>query len=133
MILQSSQRAVSPVQSDSHANEDARVSIISSNLTIVGNIKSNGSVKIDGVVRGDVCCSSLVVSESGEIKGGIVANDVVVLGQVQGTIRGRKVMLHASAQVEGDIFHQGIGIEMGTRYDGTLKWSDDPNEFIARD
>jgi hypothetical protein len=34
-------------------------------------------------------------------------------------------MLHATARVEGDIYHQGIGIEMGTRYDGSLRWTED--------
>jgi cytoskeletal protein CcmA (bactofilin family) len=48
---------------------------------------------------------------------------------VTGTIRGRRVMLQASAKVEGDIFHQGIGIEMGTRYDGTLRWTEDEHVF----
>jgi hypothetical protein len=38
-------------------------------------------------------------------------------------------MLQASAHVEGDIFHQGIGIEMGTRYDGTLRWTEDTSAF----
>lgn len=104
--------------------------IISSDLTIIGNVTSNGNVKLDGTIQGDMYCSSLVVSENGEIKGGIVANDVVVLGKVNGSIRGRRVMLHSSAHVEGDIFHQGIGIEMGTRYDGTLKWTDDPKAFV---
>jgi hypothetical protein len=46
-----------------------------------------------------------------------------------GTIRGRRVMLQASAKVQGDIFHQGIGIEMGTRYDGTLRWTEDEHAF----
>lgn len=104
--------------------------IISSDLTIIGNVTSNGNVKLDGTIQGDMYCSSLVVSENGEIKGGIVANDVVVLGKVNGSIRGKRVMLHSSAKVEGDIFHQGIGIEMGTRYDGTLKWTDDPKAFV---
>jgi cytoskeletal protein CcmA (bactofilin family) len=66
------------------------------------------------------------VSESGDIDGGIIANnEVIVLGKVVGTIRGKRVMLHATARVEGDIYHQGIGIEMGTRYDGSLRWTED--------
>ena len=48
-----------------------------------------------------------------------------MLGKVVGTIRGKRVMLHATARVEGDIYHQGIGIEMGTRYDGSLRWTED--------
>lgn len=126
-----SPRSATSGRTDSDREVGERVSIISSNLTIIGNVNSNGNVKLDGVIHGDMFCSSLVVSESGEIKGGIVADDVVVLGQVHGPIRGKKVMLHATAQVEGDIYHQGIGIEMGTRYDGTLRWIDDAEALTS--
>ena len=124
-------RSVPSARSDSDRDVGERVSIISSNLTIIGHVNSNGNVKLDGVIHGDMFCSSLVVSESGEIKGGIVADDVVVLGQVHGPIRGKKVMLHATAQVEGDIYHQGIGIEMGTRYDGTLRWIENAEDLTS--
>ena len=53
-----------------------------------------------------------------------------MFGNVSGSIRSKRVMLHSTARVEGDIFHQGIGIEMGTRYDGTLKWTEDPGVRI---
>ena len=64
-----------------------------------------------------------------------ITNGLVMLGCLgvglmsMGTIRGRRVMLQSSAKVEGDIFHQGIGIEMGTRYDGTLRWTEDEHAF----
>lgn len=104
--------------------------VISADLTIIGNVTSRGNVKLNGTIEGDIHCTSLVVSENGEIKGGIVANnEVMVHGKVNGFIRGRRVLLYSTARVEGDIFHQGIGIEMGTRYDGSLRWTDDNNAF----
>jgi cytoskeletal protein CcmA (bactofilin family) len=103
---------------------------ISSDLTIIGDVSSTGSVTLDGAIEGNIYCTSLIVTENGVVNGGIVANqEVTVLGKVMGTIRGRRVMLQASAKVEGDIFHQGIGIEMGTRYDGTLRWTEDTSAF----
>jgi cytoskeletal protein CcmA (bactofilin family) len=103
---------------------------ISSDLTIIGDVSSRGSVTLDGAIEGNIYCTSLIVTENGKVNGGIVAKqEVTVLGKVMGTIRGRRVMLQSSAQVEGDIFHQGIGIEMGTRYDGSLRWTEDQNAF----
>ncbi len=108
-------------------------SVIGEDLTIIGNVTSKGNLKLDGKLKGDMHCASLVVSEKGRIDGGIVANnEVVVFGNVTGSIRGRRVMLHSTARVEGDIFHQGIGIEMGTRYDGTLKWTEDASAFAFK-
>ncbi len=103
---------------------------ISSDLTIIGDVSSKGSVTLDGAIEGNIYCTSLIVTANGRVNGGIVANqEVTVQGQVTGTIRGRRVMLQSSAKVEGDIFHQGIGIEMGTRYDGTLRWTQDDHAF----
>jgi cytoskeletal protein CcmA (bactofilin family) len=105
-------------------------SVINADLTIIGNVTSKGNVKLDGTIRGDMYCASLVVSETGSIEGAIVANnEVTILGRVVGTIHGKRVMLYATSLVQGDIFHQGIGIEMGTRYDGSLKWTDDSSAF----
>ena len=100
--------------------------IISSDLTIVGNVLSKGRVKLEGTIEGDMRCRSLVVGEQGSVTGGIVAEEVSVYGKVAGIVRGDKVTLYSTAHVEGDIYHHGIGIEMGTHYDGRLKWTDNP-------
>ena len=100
--------------------------IISADLTIVGNVISKGRVKLEGTIEGDMHCHSLVVGEQGSVTGGIVAEEVSVYGKVAGIVRGGRVNLYATAHVEGDIYHHGIGIEMGTHYDGRLKWSDHP-------
>lgn len=106
--------------------------IISSDLTIIGNVVSKGQVTLDGTIQGDMHCASLVVGENGEIDGGINANEVVVHGRVTGAIRGDRVMLQKTAHVEGDIFHQEIGIEMGTVFDGTLKRTDKPTTMVQK-
>lgn len=100
----------------------ARETVISNDLTIHGNVTSEGIVRLEGTIVGDMNCSSLVVENDGAISGNISAEEVNVHGRVEGTVHGKNVMLHSTAFVEGDIFHQGIGIEMGTHYDGRLKW-----------
>ena len=100
--------------------------IISADLTIIGNVLSKGRVKLEGTIEGDMRCRSLVVGEQGSVTGAIVAEDVAVYGKVAGIIRGDAVTLYSTAHVEGDIYHHGIGIEMGTHYDGRLKWTDNP-------
>lgn len=100
----------------------ARETVISNDLTIHGNVTSEGIVRLEGTIIGDMNCSSLVVENDGSISGNISAEQVNVHGRVEGTVHGKNVMLHSTAFVEGDVYHQGIGIEMGTHYDGRLKW-----------
>lgn len=118
---EASERATPP-EPQGRAQGNARETVISNDLTIHGNVESEGIVRLEGTIIGDMNCASLVVENDGAISGNISAEEVKVHGRVEGTVHGKNVMLHASAFVEGDIYHQGIGIEMGTHYDGRLKW-----------
>ena len=115
-----------PIPSSIQDASNVGATMISADLTIIGNVYTKGKVVLDGDIDGDMHCKSLVVRENGHIKGGIIANEVTVLGRVIGSIRGNKVMLQSTSHVEGDIFHQGIGIEMGTIFDGTLRRTENP-------
>ena len=117
-----------PVEAAPKPKGGARETVISNDLTIHGNVSSEGIVRLEGTIIGDMNCTSLVVENDGAIAGNISADEVKVHGRVEGTVHGKNVMLHSSAFVEGDIYHQGIGIEMGTQYDGRIKWVKDAEE-----
>lgn len=121
------EKPVSQSQADSSSDEQNRSSretVISNDLIIEGSVTSQGVIRLEGTVHGDLHCSALVVETAGAVSGNVKADTVNVHGRVEGTIHGDSVMLHSTAFVEGDIFHQGIGIEMGTHYDGRLQWVD---------
>lgn len=103
------------------ANSDA-VTIISEDIVINGNISAQRPVCLEGTVEGDLKGDQVIIGKAGAVTGSIVANAVEVHGRVLGSIHSKSVMLYKTAHVEGDIVHQGIGIEMGTHYDGRLKW-----------
>ncbi len=117
-----------PIEDNSKQAGSSRETVISNDLTIHGNVTSEGIVRLEGTIIGDMNCTSLVVENDGSISGNISAKEVKVHGRVGGTVHGANVMLHSSAFVEGDIYHQGISIEMGTHYDGRLKWVDSAEE-----
>ncbi|MCF6271585.1 MAG: polymer-forming cytoskeletal protein [Rhodobacteraceae bacterium] len=101
-------------------------SMLSSDLTITGNLVTSGDIQIEGTVEGDIRAHLLTVGESATVKGECVADDVVVNGRVVGCVRGLKVRLTASARVEGDIIHKTIAIESGAHFEGSVKREDDP-------
>ena len=72
-------------------------SLLSSDLTIKGNVSTSGDIQIEGTIEGDVRAHLLTVGESAMIRGEVVADDVVVNGRVVGRVRGLKVRLTASA------------------------------------
>lgn len=96
-------------------------SIISSNLNVVGNLKTEGEIQVDGTVEGNVTGRALVIGERARVVGEIVADDVVVHGNTEGRIRARRVQLTKTAKVIGDILHESLSIEAGAYVEGHLK------------
>lgn len=101
-------------------------SVLSSDLTIVGNLRTTGDIQVEGTVEGDIRAHLLTVGESATIRGEIVADDIVVNGRVIGRVRGLKVRLTSTARVEGDIIHKTIAIESGAHFEGSVQRQDDP-------
>jgi cytoskeletal protein CcmA (bactofilin family) len=101
-------------------------SVISSDLTITGDLKTTGDIVVEGVVEGDIRAHLLTVGEGATIRGEIVADDVVINGRIVGRVRGLKVRLTSSARVEGDIIHKTIAIESGAHFEGSVQRQEDP-------
>jgi cytoskeletal protein CcmA (bactofilin family) len=101
-------------------------SILSPDLTVVGNLKTTGDIQVEGVVEGDIRAHLLTVGETATIRGEVVADDIVINGRVIGRVRGLKVRLTSTARVEGDIIHKTIAIESGAHFEGSVQRQDDP-------
>lgn len=101
-------------------------SILSSDITITGNVRSSGDIQVEGAIEGDIRAHTLIVGETATVKGEVVAEEVVVHGRVVGRLRGLKVRLSSSARVEGDIVHKTIAIESGAHFEGSVQRQEDP-------
>ncbi|SER97868.1 protein CcmA, bactofilin family [Tranquillimonas rosea] len=101
-------------------------SVLSSDLTVKGNLKTTGDIQIEGTIEGDIRAHLLTVGENATVKGEVMADDVVVNGRVVGRVRGLKVRLTSTARVEGDIIHKTIAIESGAHFEGSVQRRDDP-------
>jgi cytoskeletal protein CcmA (bactofilin family) len=100
-------------------------SIISANLHIVGNLKTEGEIQVDGVIDGDVSAQSLTIGAHARIAGELMADDVIVHGQISGKISARQVRLAKTAKVVGDIVHEVLSIEAGAHIEGQLRRLDE--------
>jgi len=100
--------------------------LIGKNTVIHGQLVLLDSIRIDGKVVGNVESTkeesiTVVIGESGEVQGDIVAQRVVVAGKVSGNIHAHeRVELHADCLVQGDIKYGSIAIEHGSKVLGLL-------------
>jgi cytoskeletal protein CcmA (bactofilin family) len=105
----------------------ARVEIlIGPSARVHGDVDFSGGLHIDGHVFGGVSAygtgeSSVSVSESGIIEGGVVATHVVVNGMVRGDVHATgKVALGPRARVVGNLQYGMIEMAAGAEISGTL-------------
>lgn len=96
-------------------------SIASVDLRVVGDLTSQGEIQVDGAIEGDIRAKSLLVGETADIRGEILADTVVVHGRVTGQIKARSVHLAKKAHVVGDILHEDLSIETGAYLEGHCK------------
>lgn len=86
--------------------------------TIEGGVEFSGAVVIEGTLIGDVRCMSLIVTERGIVDGSIIAETVVVMGEVTGEIFADTLTLKTACTVNGDIFHKHLALEDGCYFEG---------------
>ena len=115
-----------PAPMPAPAKPKPAASVLSSDITITGNVRSSGDIQVEGVVEGDVRAHTLIVGETATVKGEVVAEEVVVHGRVVGRLRGLKIRLSSSARCEGDIVHKTIAIESGAHFEGSVQRQEDP-------
>ncbi|HEY8258607.1 MAG TPA: polymer-forming cytoskeletal protein [Gemmatimonadales bacterium] len=98
-------------------------SIIASDMTVVGDLETEGVVRIEGRVRGTVRVGAQVLVAVGAvIEGDLHTQEAVVAGTVSGGIHARdRVELQASAVVSGDIHTARIAIVEGAKVSGEVK------------
>jgi cytoskeletal protein CcmA (bactofilin family) len=98
-------------------------SIIASDMTVVGDLETEGVVRVEGRVRGTVRVGQQVLVATGAvIEGDLHTQEAVIAGQVSGAIYAKdRVELQASAVVAGDILTPRIAIVEGARVSGEVK------------
>lgn len=103
------------------ATKPAAPSIISSDLSINGNLNSAGDIQVDGTVEGDIVSKKLTVSSSATVRGAIEADTVVIAGSVTGQIKARHVTLIKTARVIADVVQERLSIEPGAFFEGNCR------------
>jgi cytoskeletal protein CcmA (bactofilin family) len=97
------------------------INLIGNGTTIIGDIKSNGDVRIDGTLKGNLSISGkLVVGPSGNIEGNNICQNADISGEIHGKVTVSELLsLKASAKVLGDIVTGKISIEPNATFTGT--------------
>lgn len=102
---------------------DEMIIYMGKGVEIKGDIRFDGSGRIDGKVDGKIKVKgSIVLGEGAEISSEIEGDHIIVGGKVNGRIVGhQKVELLKTSVVSGEIVTPSLIIEEGAQFNGTAK------------
>jgi len=108
-------------------------SIIGAGTTITGNVLSNGDIRIDGVIKGNlVAKAKILIGAEGIVEGDIDGKQADVLGKVTGKIKVADLLyLHGQAIVDGDIYAGKLQIEPTASFNGQCHMGANVVDLIA--
>ncbi len=94
--------------------------IIGAGTTITGNLESNGDIRIDGTLNGNLFAKAkVIVGANGSVNGDIDGKQADILGRVTGKIKIEDLLyIHGKANIDGDLYAGKLHIEPTASFNG---------------
>jgi len=109
--------------------DNTTINLISNGTEITGDVKSNGDIRIDGVLSGNLTTKGkVVIGPTGKAKGEVFCKNSEVSGTIEGKICVSQLLtLKADSKIIGDIITFKLSIEPGAKFTGNCKMSEGEN------
>lgn len=99
------------------------VTLIGEEAYFHGVLAAKGSLRVEGVVEGDITDAvSVEIGKKGRVKGNVAAETLSVAGQVEGdVVASRSIELLAGSRLSGNLRTPVLRIEEGAVFDGSCE------------
>ncbi|HYF65300.1 MAG TPA: polymer-forming cytoskeletal protein [Herpetosiphonaceae bacterium] len=131
-IFGNNKKVVQPIPQSSNGKPET---VVGSNTTFVGTLKSDGNIRIDGSVEGEVeVLGNLIVGSTGRVIATLKATNIHVSGAVKGQITATEQLeISPSGKVWGDITAASLHIEPGGLFRGQSAMTSNIEEPLLLD
>lgn len=102
------------------ANAAQKPSIIGEGAVYEGTLLFNGTLHLDGQFKGSINVDKLTIGKSGRFNGKIVADTVVVFGELKGELDCKDLALNSGSNIDGVINYASIKVQPGSSISGEL-------------
>jgi cytoskeletal protein CcmA (bactofilin family) len=95
--------------------------IIAAGTIITGDVSSDGDIRIDGLLKGNLHCKAKVlIGAEGAIDGDITGQQADILGRVNGQLRIAELLqLRGKSNIKGEIFAGKLEVEPTATFNGS--------------
>ncbi len=107
---------------DDEQSDGKVMSIVGAGMTVEGDCETDGSLRIEGTIRGDVRAGrSVAIGKDGLLEGGIYTQDAVIAGRVLGAVYAESYLeLQATSEISGEIQTRRMKVEDGAMFQGQV-------------
>ena len=107
---------------------DSELSLVSAGTAIEGKIRTEGSIRVDGKVVGDIIAkANAAVGATGMIEGTITAKSISLAGKVNGSVTAAdKLTLEGKSIMRGEIRASRLVVDEGAMFDGQCGMTSQP-------
>jgi cytoskeletal protein CcmA (bactofilin family) len=104
----------------SEENVPASASMIGAGTVLKGDISSNGDIRIDGTLKGNITgAAKVIIGANGTVEGDIAGQQADIMGKVIGSIRVKDLLqLKNGSTVEGNISSAKLQVEPSAVFNG---------------
>lgn len=106
---------------------------ITNGTEIIGDINSQGDLRLDGFLKGNLNIKGrVVIGKTGKVVGTINCKNAEINGNVEGKIYVSELLsLTETANVKGDIFINKLNIQPGCKFTGTCSMDGGDQSIIT--
>jgi len=115
--------------------ENKLPNMIGPGTKIIGNIETNGDIRIDGNIEGNITSKGkVVIGTNGNVKGEIQCVNAEISGILNGKINVSELLsLKATSKITGEMAIGKLSIEPGAMFSGTCTMNSTTSGNFSRD
>lgn len=100
-------------------NTEKLESFVGVNSYFKGDIKTKGTLRIDGTLEGNIEVDWLILGEAAQLKGNAEARGIIVGGKVEGNIKAKELIeIKAKGEFRGELTTGKLSVAEGAIFDG---------------
>jgi len=114
-----------------HKNTEKLETIIGDASSVKGEIEAKGTLRVDGMIEGNINADWVVVGENAHIKGNISARGIVIGGKVDGDLKSKEIVeIKSKGHICGEIYTSKLTIAEGAVFNGRSSMQKEESKVV---
>ena len=93
-----------------NADEKKSPTIVGAGCNLTGNINTDHTVQIHGIVNGNITAETIIIGRGGKVVGDIKANTLFLHGSLNGKATVKTANVFSNATMSGTLFYKTLNI-----------------------